>query len=430
MALQDELATPQGDVDLDRDRLLVERSQSGDGSAFAELYTCYYDRLHRFCVRRLHDDAEAHDVAQEAFAKAWRALPSFAGERRFYPWLTVIAGNLCTDVLRRRSRSNLTGDFDAVEKLETRPSLDDSIEDRVVASVETGLAREALSRLSERHRRVLVLREGSGWSYQRIASHEGVEISAIETLLWRARQALKREYAAVSGGALAALIGIPALAGRGLGRAVRRVAEALGSRLPLAEQGAPLFRGLRGALLAVAAAATVTGSTLAALSSGSAPAAPSGVSTPAVVAPAAPAAQPAAANVPDLTAPPAAAPPAGTGAPAAPVPPAGAPAQPTTASSAPSDSNPLPSVPSLGPTVGGALSAAPDLAGSAAPLSSAVQAAGQLPATVGALVPPLQSVVPSASPLSVPSAPATNPLPSGAAVGLGPAPLQLGTGGG
>ncbi len=55
MALRDELATVRGEVDLERDRVLVARSQGGDGSAFAELYTCYHDRLQRFCYRRLHD---------------------------------------------------------------------------------------------------------------------------------------------------------------------------------------------------------------------------------------------------------------------------------------------------------------------------------------------------------------------------------------
>ena len=95
------------DVDLGRDRALVERCQRGDSAAFANLYARYYERLLRFCLRRLSDRHEAEDATQEAFARAWKALPNFAGERRFYPWLTVIAGNICTDALRRRSRISL-----------------------------------------------------------------------------------------------------------------------------------------------------------------------------------------------------------------------------------------------------------------------------------------------------------------------------------
>ncbi|MGH8987268.1 MAG: RNA polymerase sigma factor, partial [Acidimicrobiales bacterium] len=83
-------------VDLARDRELVERCQEGDVQSFAELYDRYYGRLLRFCFRRLHSHDDAEEAAQEAFTRAWRAMPNFGGERRFYPWLTVIAGNVCT----------------------------------------------------------------------------------------------------------------------------------------------------------------------------------------------------------------------------------------------------------------------------------------------------------------------------------------------
>ena len=172
-----------------RDRQLVERCQAGDRRAFEELYHRYQRRLFHFCLRRLHEPHESEDAVQEAFTRAWRALPGFAGDRRFYPWLTVIAGNICTDILRRRSR---TTPVDEVPQ----PVVDvDSVDvdDRLMRSVDAGMATEALGKLSERHRRVLQLREGSGWSTQQIAEHEGVAVPAMETLLWRARQALKRE---------------------------------------------------------------------------------------------------------------------------------------------------------------------------------------------------------------------------------------------
>ncbi|MDA8268649.1 MAG: sigma-70 family RNA polymerase sigma factor [Actinomycetota bacterium] len=183
------------DVDLERDRALVERAQSGDRSAFDDLYQRYYRRLYRFCFHRLQDTHEAEDVAQEAFARAWRALPSFAGDRRFYPWLSVIAAHLCTDIARRRTRSTPVADFHQ----SNMASIEDSGEDRVLAAVDSDLVAQAFQRLSDRHQRILEMREGSGWSYQRIADHEGVGITAIETLLWRARQALKREFTALAG---------------------------------------------------------------------------------------------------------------------------------------------------------------------------------------------------------------------------------------
>ena len=192
-----------GLVDPERDRALVLWCQAGDSAAFAALYSRYEARLLRFCQRRLHDRQEAEDVTQEAFVRAWRAIPRFAGDRRFYPWLTVIARNLCTDALRKRSRTAPEVDV-AVELESTDAHLADrqpTTEEQVLAAVDGELVHRALGRLSIRHRRVLELREGSEWSYKEIARFEGVEVSAIETLVWRARQALKREFEAVSGSA-------------------------------------------------------------------------------------------------------------------------------------------------------------------------------------------------------------------------------------
>jgi RNA polymerase sigma-70 factor, ECF subfamily len=222
---EEELTRLSDDVDLDRDRVLVERCQAGDSAAFGNLYARYYERLLRFCLRRLNDRHEAEDAAQEAFARAWKALPRFAGERRFYPWLTVIAGNICTDMLRRRSRSTPTDDLEMTAQQPVGVAVEDTSEELVLAAVDGELVHRALDRLSTRHRHVLAMREGSGWTYQQIADHEGVEIGTIETLLWRARQALKREFAVVSESkeALAGfLIATGALIRRSIFRAAHR----------------------------------------------------------------------------------------------------------------------------------------------------------------------------------------------------------------
>ncbi|MGH9297471.1 MAG: RNA polymerase sigma factor, partial [Acidimicrobiales bacterium] len=92
------------DVDLERDRALVERCQAGDSSAFDDLYLRYRERLFRSCLRRTGNTSEAEDLVQETFVRAWKAMPTFAGERRFYHWLSVIANNLCADLARRGGR--------------------------------------------------------------------------------------------------------------------------------------------------------------------------------------------------------------------------------------------------------------------------------------------------------------------------------------
>ena len=194
-----------GAVDVTRDRILVERCQAGDRAAFDELYLRYQRRLYRFCLQRVGQAHDAEDVVQESFVRAWRALPRFAGERRFYPWLTVIAANLCVDTLRRRSR------LTPVE--ESRITAADTgtydIEDGILHEVDSKMVATAFGQLSTRHQRVLQMREGSEWSYRKIAEHEGVGVTAVETLLWRARQALKREFLILDEqrGKIGALIG-------------------------------------------------------------------------------------------------------------------------------------------------------------------------------------------------------------------------------
>jgi RNA polymerase sigma-70 factor (ECF subfamily) len=216
-----------GTVDVSRDRVLVERCQAGDRQAFEELYLRYQRRLHRFCMQRLGEAHDAEDVVQEAFVRAWRALPRFAGERRFYPWLTVIATNLCVDTMRRRAR--LTPVEESQIAASDAGTYD--VEDAVLHEVDSKMVATAFGQLSSRHQRVLQLREGSEWSYREIAEHEGVGITAVETLLWRARQALKREFLMLDekwskvGALIGFLMVLPARTAARLPKAARHAAD-------------------------------------------------------------------------------------------------------------------------------------------------------------------------------------------------------------
>jgi RNA polymerase sigma-70 factor (ECF subfamily) len=184
-----------GDVDPAEDGLLVLRSQAGDHAAFAKLYAWYAARLVRYCRTQLVHPDEAEDAAQESFARAWHALGELAGNRRFYPWLRVIAHNVCVDWNRQR-RAEAFGDLE-LDRLSPRVASGD---DEVIAAIDAALAVEALGHLSPRHREVLERREQENWSYQRIAEEKGVAVSTIETLLFRARRALRKEFHALAGG--------------------------------------------------------------------------------------------------------------------------------------------------------------------------------------------------------------------------------------
>lgn len=202
------------DVDLGRDRALVEQHQDGDIAAFEDLYRRYYGRLFRFCLRRTGDPHEAEEVAQEAFARAYRAMPTLRGERRFYPWLSVIASRLCIDAHRRIDRTAPSAEVD--------PGAFDAGDDPIEVAVDHELLLQALDRLSERHREVLHLREQRGWSYQRIAEHYSISMGAVEGLLFRARQSLRREFLGLAGPDAGLAGGVPLTVG-GLGWLGRRL---------------------------------------------------------------------------------------------------------------------------------------------------------------------------------------------------------------
>ncbi len=190
------------DVDLGRDRDLVERFQNGDPDAFDDLYRRYFGRLHRFCLRHTGDAHEAEEVAQEAFVRALRSMDSLRGERHFYPWMTVIAKRITIDRHRKQSRVELTDqpDLGTVE-----PDIE-----HLFAAVDAQQVRAAMDRVGPRHREVLVLREAEGMSYNAIAAHLEVPVTTVEALLHRARKALRREYAVVSGEGRG-MLGVPVL---------------------------------------------------------------------------------------------------------------------------------------------------------------------------------------------------------------------------
>ena len=187
------------DVDLERDRRLVQQCQAGRAEAFDELYALYHHRLVRHCARRLGSHANAEDVAQEAFIRAWRAIGRFEGRRRFYPWLHVIASNACTDVLRRERPTTPRSELAAAAERDDGQG----IEDLFTMSIDATVAGKAMQMLNERHRRVLHLREELEWSVQDIAAHEGLEANAVDSLLWRARASLRQKFHQLSKGAAA-----------------------------------------------------------------------------------------------------------------------------------------------------------------------------------------------------------------------------------
>ncbi len=222
------------DVDLGRDRDLVARLQNGDPEAFDDLYRCYFNRLRRYCQRHTNDRHEAEEVAQEAFVKALRSMDSLQGERRFYPWMTVIAKRIVIDRHRKMSRIELT---EEPELGSVEPDID-----HLFAEVDAGHVREAMDNLGPRHREVLLLREAELLSYNDIAETLAVPVTTVEALLHRARKALRREYAAVAGTDGRGMWGLPVIGWLG-SRATRLRAKLDDRWAELVAFGAPVAVG-------------------------------------------------------------------------------------------------------------------------------------------------------------------------------------------
>lgn len=174
------------EVELGRDRSLVELHQAGDDAAFTELYVLHYGRLVRFCARLTRDPHAAEEVAQEAFARAFASLDRLNGERRFYPWLTVIARRLVIDRVRDRGRYEFRAEMES--------GFARAAEDVAVQRMDGDHVAIAFGRLSERHQDVLRLRDWEGLSYDDIAERMGVPSTTVAPLLHRARSALRCEY--------------------------------------------------------------------------------------------------------------------------------------------------------------------------------------------------------------------------------------------
>jgi RNA polymerase sigma-70 factor (ECF subfamily) len=167
---------------------LLARLARRDEAAFAELIGRYFDRVHRIAWRVLGGAADAEDVAQEAFLKAWTAPGQIRDGRAIGAWLSRVATNLALDRLRRRRPESPAELPDLVDP---RAAADRGLER---ATLETELA-DALAALPDRQRAALVLVHFEGLGNLEAAATLGVSIEAVESLLARARRNLKLAFA-------------------------------------------------------------------------------------------------------------------------------------------------------------------------------------------------------------------------------------------
>ena len=176
------------------DELLVERVQKGDKRAFDLLINKYQHRIISLVGRYVSDPAEAMDVAQEAFIKAYRAIDRFRGDSAFYTWLYRIAINTAKNWLVARKRRPPSTDIDAADAeqydVESRLKEQGTPENELLREEIKNTVFETIAALPDDLRTAIMLREMEGMSYEDIAVTMDCPIGTVRSRIFRAREAI------------------------------------------------------------------------------------------------------------------------------------------------------------------------------------------------------------------------------------------------
>jgi RNA polymerase sigma-70 factor (ECF subfamily) len=177
------------------DQQLVQRVKAGDKRAFDLLVKKYQHKIIALISRYVYDHHEAQDVAQEAFIKAYRALPKFRGDSAFYTWLYRIAINTAKNHLVARARKPTNVDVDDAQFFEGDNQLKDiaTPENELYKDELDLVIKRTLSKLPEDLRMALTLREFDGMSYEEIAGVMDCPVGTVRSRIFRAREAIDKE---------------------------------------------------------------------------------------------------------------------------------------------------------------------------------------------------------------------------------------------
>jgi len=181
----------------DIDQALVERVQRGDKKAFDVLVLKYQQKVANLISRYIRDPSEVLDVTQEAFIKAYRALPNFRGDSAFYTWLYRVAINTAKNHLaamgRRPPQDDIEAEVAEQTDVGTRLKEQDTPEHLAMQDEIARTIRDAMDELPDELRTAITLRELEGLSYEEIAQAMDCPIGTVRSRIFRAREAIDKK---------------------------------------------------------------------------------------------------------------------------------------------------------------------------------------------------------------------------------------------
>ncbi len=167
---------------------LIDRAQQGDRDAFGELVAQHQHEVFTLAVRLMRDRDLAADVSQDAFIRAWRAMPNFRGDAKFSTWMHRITVNTAWTHRSKQKRVRL----DPLESMSSEPQATTLDPVRAGEAVSASpRIEEALMQLSLSIRAVVVLKDVYGWSHSEIADHLDISVTAAKVRLHRGRKELR-----------------------------------------------------------------------------------------------------------------------------------------------------------------------------------------------------------------------------------------------
>ncbi len=166
---------------------IIARARRGDADAFEQLVVAYREQVFRLALRMCGSEADADEVAQEAFLSAWKALPNFRGESQFSTWLYQLTTHAAIDLMRREKRQIAAADITEVSAADPAPSPQQQAEQ----SEQREIVRDAILQLAPEQREVVVLRFMEELSYEEIGAVLKLPSGTVKSRLNRAKAQLK-----------------------------------------------------------------------------------------------------------------------------------------------------------------------------------------------------------------------------------------------